>query len=625
MSETFMDKDTRERPKKTSYRAVTRLPKTRTKSGCFTCRKRKKKCDEHGPVCQGCARNFLKCVWPSNPSETLPKDFKISSCTDDFDSKHSPHIVTTPKKFETKMDITDTEGVDDAFIDMELPNVPANLCSVMEITSYKHKIPYPTTTTIPESIDFVIDSISGNDNSNSSDGSVQPLDESTYVNHQTISQMFNSLYNKSIDSVDSNGEHPEFYDDLLNYNSKTSFTYQSENSSIKNPILAAFREIFFARGCLYLAKSNEQNKIDDSITENDISKKYNLAAEKHYESSISLIKDYVNPCNFTMNTKSSNNNSINEHWMVFAIERICEADHLLGLVSENCISNLIEIEQGSSPVSMNSVLSSLDNSSLSVFNKVLFSQLLFVYPFLIYFSDFNSVLNLKSPSTIYQNYNKDMVEIFLMGDSNNESAWLIDVLTTALINILQNLTKMLWLLRMKNSTDSVQFKNSLYQLKSEISVIWTTIQTAEIQLEREDVLVDFAKLSHMASEILYLAISDPSINTSSPIIGFYLDQFISNYGSYMKNSHIDGNHNKNIARCFFILPLFIAACSAESAYQREFISKELYSIANELGYEAIENLTISLERSWCDEKHGGVSTFSKLASGDGFSQLLRTI
>ncbi|CAD1808255.1 hypothetical protein FOB58_001054 [Candida parapsilosis] len=40
--------------------------KRRTKTGCFTCRKRKKKCDEDkvNGKCQACTRNFLECCWP---------------------------------------------------------------------------------------------------------------------------------------------------------------------------------------------------------------------------------------------------------------------------------------------------------------------------------------------------------------------------------------------------------------------------------------------------------------------------------------------------------------------------------------------------------------------------------
>lgn len=49
-------------------------PKRRTKTGCLTCRSRKKKCDEEteGGKCQACIRNFLDCSWPEKTSVKLP-------------------------------------------------------------------------------------------------------------------------------------------------------------------------------------------------------------------------------------------------------------------------------------------------------------------------------------------------------------------------------------------------------------------------------------------------------------------------------------------------------------------------------------------------------------------------
>ncbi|KOC17061.1 AMP-binding enzyme [Aspergillus flavus AF70] len=37
----------------------------RSKDGCLTCRRRKKKCDERHPTCTGCHRNHLTCQWPT--------------------------------------------------------------------------------------------------------------------------------------------------------------------------------------------------------------------------------------------------------------------------------------------------------------------------------------------------------------------------------------------------------------------------------------------------------------------------------------------------------------------------------------------------------------------------------
>lgn len=43
-------------------------PQQRCRTGCLTCRHRKKKCDESHPSCAGCRRNNLDCQWESNIS-----------------------------------------------------------------------------------------------------------------------------------------------------------------------------------------------------------------------------------------------------------------------------------------------------------------------------------------------------------------------------------------------------------------------------------------------------------------------------------------------------------------------------------------------------------------------------
>lgn len=70
--------------------------KRRTKSGCLTCRKRKKKCDEEvsGGKCQGCTRNFLECCWSSKEVEARPTALPLtpSSSMEDVTT-----AVTPPK------------------------------------------------------------------------------------------------------------------------------------------------------------------------------------------------------------------------------------------------------------------------------------------------------------------------------------------------------------------------------------------------------------------------------------------------------------------------------------------------------------------------------------------------
>ncbi|CUM62576.1 uncharacterized protein PRCAT00000128001 [Priceomyces carsonii] len=63
----------------------------RTRTGCLTCRRRKKKCDEErvGGKCQACARNFLECSWPHPESPVNSKKDKTSKS-----------VASTPKEHE---------------------------------------------------------------------------------------------------------------------------------------------------------------------------------------------------------------------------------------------------------------------------------------------------------------------------------------------------------------------------------------------------------------------------------------------------------------------------------------------------------------------------------------------
>ncbi|KAH7157780.1 fungal-specific transcription factor domain-containing protein [Dactylonectria estremocensis] len=46
------------------------MPIIRSRTGCFTCRRRKKKCNEEKPICSGCKRNKLECHWPAESSNS---------------------------------------------------------------------------------------------------------------------------------------------------------------------------------------------------------------------------------------------------------------------------------------------------------------------------------------------------------------------------------------------------------------------------------------------------------------------------------------------------------------------------------------------------------------------------
>lgn len=70
------------------------LKRARARSGCFTCRKRKKKCDEVRPICGDCSRLDIGCVYPSPGGEgtnTKRKKLKESQNTPYISQPNSSH------------------------------------------------------------------------------------------------------------------------------------------------------------------------------------------------------------------------------------------------------------------------------------------------------------------------------------------------------------------------------------------------------------------------------------------------------------------------------------------------------------------------------------------------------
>ena len=67
---------------------ATRIVRVRT--GCWSCRRRKKKCDEVRPICGGCMRNDLGCQWPTVPGKNSDSASHLSRISDERRSSSSP-------------------------------------------------------------------------------------------------------------------------------------------------------------------------------------------------------------------------------------------------------------------------------------------------------------------------------------------------------------------------------------------------------------------------------------------------------------------------------------------------------------------------------------------------------
>lgn len=73
-------------------------PKTiikRSKKGCFTCRQRRKACDQIRPICSGCKRNLLACEWPQYENQTL-REFNARKAQLEEDQSNTSSVRSDP-------------------------------------------------------------------------------------------------------------------------------------------------------------------------------------------------------------------------------------------------------------------------------------------------------------------------------------------------------------------------------------------------------------------------------------------------------------------------------------------------------------------------------------------------
>ncbi|KAK5044729.1 hypothetical protein LTR84_010503 [Exophiala bonariae] len=80
------------------------IPRLRVKTGCQTCRRRKKKCDEGRPICRRCAVLGWNCEWPT--SEDLVDRRCMTAQKLEIDSKH---IATSKEILEKQQYLDDTQ------------------------------------------------------------------------------------------------------------------------------------------------------------------------------------------------------------------------------------------------------------------------------------------------------------------------------------------------------------------------------------------------------------------------------------------------------------------------------------------------------------------------------------
>lgn len=77
---------------------ASKRPPLRTRTGCLTCRQRRKKCDEKKPQCSGCARNFLDCIWPTKSANIGASSASPEATQFDFNGAGNTTNIIVPSR-----------------------------------------------------------------------------------------------------------------------------------------------------------------------------------------------------------------------------------------------------------------------------------------------------------------------------------------------------------------------------------------------------------------------------------------------------------------------------------------------------------------------------------------------
>mgnify|MGYP003365305032 FL=1 len=618
--------------------------KTRTKTGCFTCRKRKKKCDEHYPVCSGCARNFLNCVWPEHKCDTLPKHFKITSGTAAHlrvkkysTTRKSNEHGTAETSFFAGKHLSSILDRHPSYNDLDVPN---SMCSVIPLELYKHelspshmekctksgKIPgvmsfkirlnnvdhkrsMKPVQLLPRSMLFINASDSQSAYSHEdiiNDANLTNVDSHKPVDQRSVDQMFTSLYDtlqtKKLPWDFLEYSDPETEDTSVYHNFIESLIPKvlSKSYATANSLkVSCLRELFYAYGSLCLIKMFVPSSVDGV-------KDYFAIADRHYEKAIQLITNYCEQIGIGHKLSFQNREfDLECEWMLPCICIIRENTRNLDLMSKETLDNIMNTMSSNDPITIEEI------------ERTLLVNFLFNYTIGLYFLPNKDLKVMPAPFDIFDKYRVHFSTV-LFGKENREKSstrWLLNVIQGSIFNCYENLCKLIWVLRHFEELSPQKKTAYLGNIKHDMTLIWTTLQTSDIQLDtssdkKTSTLLVFAKYLHQSLEILHMKLTDPKLGPANPVIGFYVGQFLHIYKSL--------ENDTDVPQCLKLAPLFICGCSSKSLDDRVFLTKELYFLARDLNLPSISTITAKLEDRWRIEETGGPSSLTSLITRCGF-------
>ncbi|KAK6199266.1 putative zinc cluster transcription factor [Scheffersomyces amazonensis] len=585
-----------------------RNKKNRVRTGCFCCRKRKKKCDEARPTCHACLRNRIKCVYPLNPEDSAPADFTL---------ERANYNVIPPKKKRRRSSAKEAQVLkydgsvpheqvfnviiaspSSAQYNSESITSEAELQNVIKISKESPREKEPTeespNTALLELLEPRITEVDEqgnptifNDIIQSPMSDVSFLSHSKYISNQELStqdsELFHHFVYEFMPSISLPHSHPLLSPDHL-------WVQLSSQSSI-------LTDVYLCCGASYM--SYFHNYTNGSL---DLSSYYSELSEKKYSQAIySLSKAFAD--------KSID---LDSDWLLAAGLTLCLRDRAFGLNGSRCAKHLIFVYNLIKRRDYKKRAMNQDEESTFVITPIersLVDSFLFNYSAALLSCSKRDLITLPSPYVLFPQIKK-WLETPIFQDC--DVAWMNNPVTGSALNSFEIMSKLAWLLRMHFEDEDDPELKDYYLPDEKYWELILALRQGIIDIENENRVnklnLENLKLSSTNSYKRLrsnLAVSIINLNASgillekliNPIIPSFLPVIQDRVNTILEEL-TENIPAENHSSCLITLSLFITGISTINDIQRELLSEKLTESSNSMASNVGNNILEILKFGW---------------------------
>ncbi|CDK27622.1 unnamed protein product [Kuraishia capsulata CBS 1993] len=597
-------------PTATKTKRAARPKRIKCKTGCFTCRRRKKKCNEVFPVCSGCSRNYLECIWPAG-DEVVPKDFAVRPA-----SSHTLEFKHAGSDEDFDVDVPGNMlGVTDFGIIVQRNHKPApfkELVFRLEDSRTDETPPpidsesaYGTDVASPESLSsldcddmkLVASSVSSLEYDNSRSAKLVPssLTFSTgFIPNVALSQEEALLYHTFITGFIPSVS-PEHANPLLS----PGFVFVPEGSTSE-----VLREIFFACGA-YILAYNDPARAD--------------LAMQRYSKSIKAVQRVI----------SSGDVNGTEDWLFVAIQSLCLRDRAAGLGASRCAKHI------AGAYNLIQQRSALGAHFFTPGVRTLLDSFVFNYTIVLYLCTADDIRALPSPFAFFDRY-REYLQGSVYSDELAAVPWLDNPVMGSSFSCFEIAAKLFWLLRMHGDAETgltvsdEEYFSTLARIRFELNTATAKLDYScaqlDIVLASSQILPDafpkpdnlrvnlcLSRVMLFSLEILYAKMIDHTLAASCLSVQNNISQIVETYTAGVpQNDH---------SACLALWALFIGGTAAIDPNHQFFFSHTLREISRVLYSDSALKLALALEHLWDNEVQLGTAAFDVLLTRTGLEGL----